>query len=534
MTLYSLVTKAQGAPPRLKYMAFRVLYRGVSILCLAAVAGIMPFTSPAESQDLQLRGTVGERGDRLNGPAQRGDFPSYEPTSPGALSLEDALEYDAYSATEYGGFAGEAVEEAPARPPALSTGAPEPRQNRRVERAGRQDAVRLNPRVAPVQGSYVRREDNPYAPVGFRVGTFNLYPSLEQGLEATSNASNSPGGDDALVSQTRLQLRGHSDWSRHRLDVNGNLVYEDAISGDVEAELRGSAQAALRVDISHSLTGLARLSYEAERESVSSPLAVTGVERQPIRHRLTGEVGLAKGLGPLRFAVTGIVTRDRYGDAELSDGTELSQDDRNSTLTLARLRAGYELSPALSPFVELEAGRRFYDETYDDAGYERSASRLGVRAGVAVDIAEKLSGEFSAGWLREDIDDDRLRDVSGLALAASLQWSPMRGTNVFLEGTTTVEGGTGSDSGSLLYASRLRVERALRSNLTGELAIGADWRDYEAGGHDLTLHGEAGLTWWLNRYAGLVSRVRHERRTSSLASREYDSSSIFVGMRLQR
>src|SRR5690606_13850981 len=226
------------------------------------------------------------------------------------------------------------------------------RQNWRVERASRRTAVRLDPRVAPVQGSYVGREDNPYAPVGFRVGTFNLFPSLEQGLEATSNASNSPGGDDALVSQTRLELRGHSDWSRHRLDVNGNLVYEDAISGDVEAELRGSAQAALRVDISHSLTGLARLSYEAERESVSSPLAVTGVERQPIRHRLTGEVGLEKGLGPLRFAVTGIVTRDRYGDAELSDGTELAQDDRNSTLTLARLRAGYELSPALSPFVE--------------------------------------------------------------------------------------------------------------------------------------------------------------------------------------
>jgi hypothetical protein len=514
-------------------MAFQVFYRGVSILCLTAVAGILLLAPSAEAQDLQLRGTVGERGDRLDGPARRG-YQAYDPTSEGALPFEDALKYDAYSATEFGEFSDEQLEEAPARPLGLSTSVPEPRQNRRVERAGRRDAVRLNQRVAPVQGSYVRREDNPYAPVGFRVGTFNLYPSLEQGLEATSNASDSPAGDDAVLSQTRLQLRGHSDWSRHRLDVNGDLVYEDAVSGDYDAELRGSAQAALRIDISHSLSGLARLSYEAERESVSSPLALTGVDRQPIRHRISGEAGLEKGLGPLRFAVTGNITRDRYGDAQLSDGTELSQDDRNSTLALARLRAGYEISPALMPFIEVEGGRRFYDETYDSAGYERSATRVGVRAGVAVDIAEKLAGEFSIGWLSEDFDDDRLDDLSGLALAGSLQWSPMRGTNVFLDGTTTVEGGTGGDSGSLLYTSRLRVERALRSNLTGELALGADWRDYQAGDHDLTLHAEAGLTWWLNRYAGLVSRIRHERRTSSMASREYDSSSIFVGMRLQR
>ena len=46
------------------------------------------------------------------------------------------------------------------------------------------------------------------------------------------------------------------------------------------------------------------------------------------------------------------VVRDVYGDAELESGTILSQRDRNATLATVALRAGYEISPALRPFVE--------------------------------------------------------------------------------------------------------------------------------------------------------------------------------------
>lgn len=522
-------------------MAFQGFYNGVPILCLVTIAGLLPYTPQAASQSLELRGTftapvTGDgRAGRLSATETNtgGSIP-YDPTSPGALPFDDDPGADPNDPFDGSEISADGLAEELSSPPALSDPLPGARSNLRTGPVADEEPRRMNQRVQPVQGSYLRRDDNPYAPVGFRIGTFNLFPTLEQGLSATSNASNSPGGEEALLSETRLQLRGNSDWSRHRLDFNGDLTHENAISGDVEPELRGSAQAMLRLDISHSLTGNARIAYDAERESVNSPLAVIGVNQQPTRHRLTGELGLEKGLGRLRFAANGRVTRERYGAAQLSDGTEISQADRNSTLTMASLRTGYELSPALMPFVEVEAGRRNHDETHDSAGYERSALLLGARAGIAVDFAEKLSGEVSAGWISENFDDARLRTLSGLALAASVRWSPMRGTNVFFDGSTTVEGGSGGDSGSLLYSSRLRLEHQLRSNLTGELGFGAAWRDYEAGGHDLTLQGEASLTWWLNRYAGLVTRVRHETRSSSDSAREYDSSSVFLGIRLQR
>ncbi|MGB5802387.1 MAG: outer membrane beta-barrel protein, partial [Mesorhizobium sp.] len=148
----------------------------------------------------------------------------------------------------------------------------------------------------------------------------------------------------------------------------------------------------------------------------------------------------------------------------------------------------------------------------------------------------KLAGEFSAGWLREALDDDRLTPVSGATVNADLRWSPERGANVALSGATTVEGTTTlGESGSILYWGQLSLERQIRSNLTGNAALGAGWRDYVgSNGHDLTLSAEASLTWWLSRYAGLTTRVRTEKLTSNLPGRNETTNSVFLGLRLQR
>ena len=515
-------------------MAFRGYYNRVSVLCLLAVAGALPAAEYALAEELELRGTIagsliGHGDPKLIDLIDTGaiEDPSYEPVSSADLPARPD------SGSMLGSGITVSASEKGATPPSLSTSPLGERTNLRVGTVS-DPARRLNQRIQPLQGAKLRRDENPYAPMGIRAGTITLFPTLESGITATTNGTSSPGGDSAVLSETRLELRGNSDWSRHRLEFGGNLDYQNALSGDVEPELRGGADASLRLDINHSLAAIASLGYAAERESLNSPLAVAGVDRQPLKHQLTAALALEKGLGPLRLTVTGQVLRETYDAARLSDGTEISQSDRDSTLALARLRVGYEVSPAFLPFVEVEAGRRIYDEDFDSAGYDRSAKRFGARAGVVTDIAEKLAGEVSIGWISEDFDDSRLRRLSGLALAASLQWSPMRGTNVFLDASTTVEGGSGADSGSILHAAALRVERQLRSNLTGDLRFGAEWRDFNAGGNDLTLRGQASLTWWLNRYAALVARLGHEERSSSDPSREYDATSVYVGMKFQR
>lgn len=526
-------------------MAFADFHGGISLLCLAILAGALPLAHPVMAQELELRGALDGSASAGNAPSLPRDIEQLIEMLLRDPEINDAADPDSFDPIQTGAIApaesastGDPARAARTAAPALrlstNSEAPGTRLNRGEGAVEDGQSRRMNQRVGSLQGPSLRRDSNPYAPEGLRVGSFTLLPTLEQGITATSNGSNSPGGEAAVISETTLRLRATSDWARHNLDLAGELTYENALSGDVEPELRGSLEADLDIDISNSLTGNARLAYDASRVSVNSPLAIAGVDQQPVRHRLTAELGLEKTVGPLLLAATGRLTRNEYGAARLTDGSSLAQDDRDSTLALGSLRVGYEISPALVPFAEIEAGRRNYDEARDRDGYERSGLRLGARAGVAVDIAEKLSGEVSAGWLSESFDDERLRRVSGLALAASINWSPRRGTNVSLDASTEVEAGSGGGSGSLLYSGRLAIEHELRSNLTGDLAFGAAWRDFEAGSHDLTLNGEASLTWWLNRYAALVSRLRHEWRSSSDPTQDYDATSIYVGVKMQR
>ncbi|WP_244423462.1 outer membrane beta-barrel protein [Nitratireductor aquibiodomus] len=527
---------------------YRSTALGLCLITPCLIAPCLTALTPAAAQAQQaegLRGLVSETDitSSIQSTAETGlPSPRYEPATPGPAEPAETENERSTRApsTAVARERARTAQNDPTRPvqPPLDTvvtqGIPEnEEENSGFERIERAEA--LNPRTGAIEGDFQATDENPYAPLGLRFGTFTVIPTLEQGLTWTSNADSSTNGSEAIVSQSTLRLNAVSDWARHAATVDAYGIYRKSVSGDEVSDIEGGIDGTLRFDLARDYTALASLGYSISPESASSPVIITGVEDRPLRHTIDGSLGLSKDFGKLRLSATGSVSRQQYGDATLIDGSTLSQDERNATLATLRLRTGYAISPALTPFIEGEFGRRFYDETQDSAGYERSATRLAARAGIMVDIEEKLSGEASIGWIAEDLDDERLDTVSGLALAAALNWSPQRGTNVRFDGSTTIEGTTDAgDSGSILYAGTLRLERQIRANLTAEAAAGLSWRDYMSGGHDLTMNGEAGMTWWLNRTLGLTGRARYEKRTSSLPGRDYDATSVFMGIRMQR
>ncbi len=122
--------------------------------------------------------------------------------------------------------------------------------------------------------------------------------------------------------------------------------------------------------------------------------------------------------------------RRTYGDVELDNGTTLSQEDRDRNLGTLTGRIGYELSPALIPFLEASVGKSIYDLRRDTFGFERSYESYAGRAGMEVDLGEKLNGELALGYETFRFDDARLADLSGLSLDGRVNWSPHRGTDV--------------------------------------------------------------------------------------------------------
>ncbi|MCB1424514.1 MAG: outer membrane beta-barrel protein [Zhengella sp.] len=393
-----------------------------------------------------------------------------------------------------------------------------------------------NRRTGSVDGIEPAREADPYAPLGLRVGTFTVTPTLETGMTVTDNALSSPAKETGIFSDTTLRLDAVSNWSRHEARLNGFASWRQAVSGPGESEPNLGLDGSLRLDFGADHAVKAAAGYELRREAAESPVSIPAGATRPLLHRLDASLGLEKTAGRLRYALAGEVGRDAYGDADLTGGGTLDQSDRNFTLINGRLRVGYAVSPALTPFIEAEYGRRIHDNRVDSSGYQRSADRYAVRGGLSVDLGEKLNGDIAIGYVRETLDDSRLADIDGLSVLANLNWSPERGTRVSLTGETTVEGTTTAGaSGSLLQSGTIALERQIRANLTGNAQFTASMRDYAgSSGRDITLAGQLGFTWWLNRNAGLTTRLRHERLTSTLPGRDYATNSAFLGLKLQR
>ncbi|MAW88749.1 MAG: hypothetical protein CMJ42_19690 [Phyllobacteriaceae bacterium] len=393
-----------------------------------------------------------------------------------------------------------------------------------------------NRRTGSIDGLEPVPETDPYAPLGLRIGTFTVTPTLETGLTVTDNALSSPVKQSGIFSDTTLRLEAVSGWLRHEARLNAFATWRQAVSGPGESEPSIGIDGQMRLDFGADHAVNASAGYELRREAAESPVSIPAGATRPLLHRLDASLGLEKTEGRLRYALTGEILRDAYGDADLATGGTLDQSDRNFTLLNGRLRVGYAVSPALAPFIEGEYGRRIHDNRVDASGYRRSSDRYALRGGVAVDLGEKLNGELAAGYVRESLDDARLPDIDGLSLLARLNWSPERGTRVSLTGETTVEGTTtAGSSGSLLQSGTLALERQIRANLTGNAEFTASLRDYAgAPGRDVTLAGQLGFTWWLNRNLGLTTRLRHERLTSTLRGRDYTTNSAFLGLKLQR
>lgn len=379
-------------------------------------------------------------------------------------------------------------------------------------------------------------EDDPYAPLGLRLGSFNVYTTLEQGLNWTSNVNSSPEPEAALQSETTLRVKALSDWSQHEASIEAYGTLRETLDGPKVDDNEAGVESALRLDINDELRAVGTFDYSISPESASSAVVITGAVSEPLHQTIDATAGLEKDIGKLRLSAIAGIDNETYRDATLDTGEKLSQKDRNSTLYNIRLRTGYEVSPALTPFTEIEIGQREYQNRIDAAGYERSADRLAARAGVSVDLGDKLRGEIAAGWLQEKPHDNRLATIAGPAIDANLVWSPERGTSVTLYGNTAVEGTTSpGESGTLLYTLRGSLERQIRADLTASALLGLEWRDYFGSTeHDLTATGELGLTWWLNRYVGLTGRYRHEQLFSNEDGRDYKTDSVLIGMKLQR
>jgi len=253
--------------------------------------------------------------------------------------------------------------------------------------------------------------------------------------------------------------------------------------------------------------------YGFSREDPDNDEAIEDATTQYGIHRFDAGASIERDFGLLRGTVGVNGSRWIHTDATLANGDSLSQSFRDRNLGEVSLRIGYELSPALIPFVEASVGRLQYDQEKDPQGYERSSNIYTGKIGISADFREKLRGEIGIGYTTEKFDDDRLDDLNGIVFAGNVTWSPRYGTDVKLDLSTGLDpSSVAGTSGSVVYETRLTVTQQVRENLVASLSGATAWTKYpDLDNADSTEYSaNAELSYEINRYLALVAGLGYE------------------------
>ena len=301
-------------------------------------------------------------------------------------------------------------------------------------------------------GTGALAQTDPFAAVGFRMGTWQVFSSVEQTVGYSTNIDGVAQGKSGAFSQTDVDVSLQSDWSRHsaRIDANGSFL--TPLGSDGQDIPSAGVTAGLNLDVIDGVSIDLGALYNYTTESVTSTNITSSAASRPGVHTTGASLGVARTGQKLSYALRGSVTRSDYEAIELTSGASESQGDRNNTLYTLNGRVGYEISPAISPFIEGELSLRDYDRDLDRNGEDRHSIIMGARAGVAIDLGEKLSGEIAVGYRAEDFADPALETLDGITLDGNVVWSPMRDTTLTLTTRTDFSSSTtAGQNGSVVF-----------------------------------------------------------------------------------
>jgi hypothetical protein len=394
--------------------------------------------------------------------------------------------------------------------------------------------------ASAVPRTLIRRpivDDKPFDPVGIGVGSFRLRPAIEVSGGYDTNPARAPaGGGASNYGIVAPELQVNSSWSRHELtaDLRGSYTSYGAAPSLDRPAFDG------RIDGRVDVTSQTRIDLESRllvaTDSPGSPNIQAGLARLPISADVGGSVGLGQRFNRFDVALKGGLDRTTYQNSTFTDGTTASNDDRNFDQYSTQLRIGYELTPGVKPFVELDADRRHHDIAVDRSGFERDSDGRAAKIGSTFELSRILTGQLAFGHLDRGYADPRLQTLKGPTLDASLTWVASALTTIKLTATTTANESTlAGVSGVFTHELGIEVDHALRTWLEASLKLTGDRDGYVGIPRQDNRYAEAtALTYKLSRELQLKGELRHEWLTSNTVGNNYQAYVALLGMRLQR
>ncbi len=275
---------------------------------------------------------------------------------------------------------------------------------------------------------------DPYEPLGYRAGGLLYYPAIELIAGYNSNPEREPNGSGAKLFTVAPELKVRSDWTRHEFKADLRGSYNWYSPDEVPSLNRPyvNAKADGRIDVTRDTRIDLDTKLLVSTDNPNSPNLQAGLAELPVYATFGGSAGLGHKFNRLDLSVKGAVERTVYQNSELVDGTTASNEDRNYNQYAVIGRAGYELRPGVTPFVEVQADTRKHDLPVDFQGFRRDSDGLTGKVGSTFELSRLLTGEIAVGYTYRTYEDPRLEPLGGFIGNASLLWTASALTNVRL------------------------------------------------------------------------------------------------------
>ena len=377
---------------------------------------------------------------------------------------------------------------------------------------------------------------DPYAPLGLRVGTLLVFPTLEAQGGYDSNPERRAGvKKGSTFARSEGGFNARSDWSSHELTADLKAGYSKYFSRPEADRPDATGRIGLRLDASRDTAFDFELRGRLDTQTPGSANLTGVAQGRPLTYQYGGSTGVTQRFNRLSVSARASIDRSDYADAALGNGQALSQKDRNVTQYGLRLRTGYEITPGIIPFAEALLDTRRYDLRTDNTGFQRDSNGGQVRAGTSFEITRTLTGEVAAGYGLRRYEDQRLRDVRGPVVEGTLAWTVSPLTTLRLRGTTEFEETTQTgSSGSVTRRISADLSHAFLRNLV--LTAGGSMGRAEFNGinrRDDTLRANLGAEYSVTRNLVLKGTFTHERTTSTAVGNNVSANVWLFGARVQ-
>lgn len=277
-------------------------------------------------------------------------------------------------------------------------------------------------------------QDEPNDVLGIRAGAFIFYPLIETSFGYNDNVfstENNKAGDFIFKIQPRLSAS--TDAERYQIDIDtganirlhAKLTSEDQANGDFSVRGRYDILRQTSIDVG--------FDFDAAHESRGSSDSPQAVSR-PIPFRLYGvDAGLTQGFNRFSIRLAGLFLYSDFDDVDRIAGGLIDQDFRDRILAQASLRPSYEFSPGYRVFVEGSYNYRDRNDNSVANVPSRDSQGFGVNGGLEFELTRLISGEVYGGYLYQNFDDPRLRNVKTYNVGAGINWTPLESLKIGLD-----------------------------------------------------------------------------------------------------